>query len=285
MPHTALIDRIRAVSRPRHRPDDSAYQSLYLADALGLARETGLSLADIERQALSMDVLPERYSRNQKILSCSDQLKLLNSHVVIVGLGGLGGTVAEILARLGVGRLTLVDGDVFDESNLNRQLHSSCSNLGRSKAAVTAVRVNDINPAIAVHPVSDFLTTANGRQILGQAMLGVDCLDNIPDRFLLEEACRSAGIPLVSAAIAGTSGQAAVILPDGPGLERIYGPKDKVLRRGIEATVGTLPYTAMFIATIQCSEIAGLLLGRQTTLSGKLLLAQLDECDMTIVSW
>jgi molybdopterin/thiamine biosynthesis adenylyltransferase len=276
---------IRAVTRQRSRPDGSAYSAIFLADALRLAEEAETSLADIERTALAMGVLPERYSRNQTTLSCADQLRLLNSNVVVVGLGGLGGTVTEILARLGIGQLTLVDGDVFDESNLNRQLLSSYKHLGQSKAMVAARRVNEINPAVAVRAVPDFLTRSNGREILGEAMVAVDCLDSIPDRFLLEEICKKTGIPMVSGAVAGTSGQAAVIYPDCPGLERIYGRNDQRQRRGIEKIVGTLPYSAMLIATIECVEVTALLLGRTASLADKLLFAELDGYEMTIVNF
>mgnify|MGYP001321758302 CR=1 FL=1 len=284
MTDPALENRILAITRQRKRPDDTGYSAILLDDAMRLAQEATISLADVERTALAMNVLPERYSRNQKTLDCDDQLRLLNGHVAVVGLGGLGGVVTEILARLGVGRLTLVDGDVFDESNLNRQMLSSLKHLGQPKSTVAAARVNDINPAVEVRTVTDFLTATNGREILDDAIIGVDCLDNIPDRFLLEEACRGARIPMVSGAIAGTSGQVIVIYPETPGLERIYDQKDKTFRQGIEAALGTLPFTAMFIATIQCAEIAALLLGRPATLSDKMLFVQLDEYEMSIIS-
>ncbi|MGW8194602.1 MAG: HesA/MoeB/ThiF family protein, partial [Desulforhopalus sp.] len=158
-----------------------------------------------------------------KTLTNLDQLRLLHSHVVIVGLGGLGGTVTEILARVGVGRLTLVDGDNFDESNLNRQLLSKIDSLGLSKAKAAEKRVAEVNPAVEVTVVDQFFNKDNSLEILFGASLAVDCLDTIPDRFVLEDGCRREGIPLVSAAIGGTSGQAVITFPGDPGLRSVYG--------------------------------------------------------------
>ncbi len=156
-----LADLLQTFAKIRLRPDKSSYTSLLLADAWAIGKQTGLSLRQVENAALTAGILPERYSRNQKSLSCADQLRLLQSHVAIIGLGGLGGTVTEILARLGVGGLTLVDGDVFDESNLNRQLLSSPTRLGEKKASAAATRVRNINPAVEIRAIGDFFTADN----------------------------------------------------------------------------------------------------------------------------
>ncbi len=277
MENRHLTDLLHTFAKEKCRPDHSSYASLLLADAYAITEETGLSLRQVECAALSEEILPERYSRNQKSLSCADQLRLLQSHVAIIGLGGLGGAVTEILARLGVGGLTLVDGDVFDESNLNRQLLSSPARIGAKKSLVAGARVLEINPAVEARTIAEFFTAANGAALLTGVQLAVDCLDNIPARFMLEDACRKAGIPMVSAAIAGASGQATAIFPSDPGLKLIYGAPEKAPQKGLEASLGTLPFAALYMAAVECAEITTLLLGRPPELRNRLFLAEVDD--------
>lgn len=271
------LELIKQFSTDKVRPDNSHYRALLLKDAQRIAKIAGNSLFEVEKTCLSNNIVPERFSRNQKSLSTSDQLKLHLASVVVVGLGGLGSTVIEILARIGVGRLTLVDGDEFDESNLNRQLLSSPLNLGHPKATVADKRVRELNPAIRTKPVNEYLTPENSSSLLADATLAIDCLDSISDRFVLEQGCNSAGIPLVTAALAGTSGQATVIYPGDAHLEAIYGKRDKVPERGVEASLGTLPFTAVHMASIECAEAINLLLGKESTLRNKLFFT--DICD------
>lgn len=277
MDNGQLAELVHSLGRRRQRPDQSSYTGLLLTDARTIAIKTGMSLREVEDTALAEGILPERYSRNQKYMSCPDQLRLLRAHVAIIGLGGLGGTVTEILARLGVGALTLVDGDVFDESNLNRQLLSSPGRLGQKKAPAAGERVREINPAVAVRVIEEFLTADNALAILAGIELAVDCLDTIAARFVLEEGCRLAAIPLVSAAIAGTSGQATTIFPGDPGLRLIYGRSADAPTKGVEAALGTLPFAAVYMAAVQCAEISTILLGKPPELRHRLLLAEI--CD------
>lgn len=279
-----LGELLREKVRTKERPDGSTYPALFLADAIALAAETALALGEVERIALAAGVVPERYSRNQKALSCAEQLLLLQARVAIIGLGGLGGAVVEMLSRLGIGHLTLVDGDVFDESNLNRQLLSSPKLLGCKKAEVAAARVAEINAAVTTRVITQFLGAANGGDILQHVDLAIDCLDNIPSRFILETACRQATIPLVSAAIAGWSGQATVIFPGDAGLRQFYGPAEQAPRKGIEAALGTLPFAAVHLATVQCAEAATILLGRTSPLRHSLLLSDLSDHQSEVVA-
>ncbi|NNK56468.1 MAG: HesA/MoeB/ThiF family protein, partial [Desulfofustis sp.] len=136
-----LTSRVVEAATEKERPDGSSYPSLSFADQRDLAESYGPDHKTIQLAALRQGIVPEVYARNQKRLSCADQIKLLQSHVAVIGLGGLGGTVTEILARIGIGTLTLVDGDRFDDSNLNRQLLSSTEVLGKPKASVAEARV------------------------------------------------------------------------------------------------------------------------------------------------
>ena len=272
-----LLDLLQSFAQQRTRPDKSTYMAILLADALKITEEADLSLMAVECAALEAEILPERYCRNQKSLSNADQLRLLRSQVAIIGLGGLGGTVTEILARIGIGHMTLVDGDSFDESNLNRQLLSSPANLGKSKAEIAKLRVMEINPAIKVHAVPEFFRAENGQAILHGAQLAIDCLDTITDRFILEADCKKASIPLISAAIGGSSGQATVIFPEDPGLKDIYGPSGSAPKKGIEAAAGTLPFAAVYMAAVECSEATSFLLGKPPELRNKLFLAETSD--------
>lgn len=278
-----LEELLRARCRAAARPDGSSYQAISLADSVAIAAETGLSQGEIERAALAAGIVPERYARNQASLSCAEQLRLLEARVAIIGLGGLGGAVVEILARLGVGHLTLVDGDVFDDSNLNRQLLSSPKLLGCKKAEAAARRVSEINGAVTTRVATDFLTDENRDEMVRGVDLAIDCLDNIPSRFALEGGCREAGIPLITAAIAGWSGQATTIFPGDAGLRLLYGQPEQAPRKGIEATIGTLPFAAMHLATVQCAEATAILLGRPPALRRRLLLADLADQQQELV--
>lgn len=267
------------------RPDGSGYKALFYQDELQIALRTGHPQRQVQIAALAAGIVPERYARNQRSISFEEQIRLLNTHVAIIGLGGLGGAVTEILARIGIGMLTLVDGDHFEDSNLNRQLLSSTDMLGKMKAEVAARRVASINPAVETRTFTEFFTENNRAEILTGVDIGVDCLDTIPARFLLEDGCRTTGIPLVSAAIGGTSGQATVILPGDPGLQLIYGDPAKAPRKGVEATLGTLPFAATAMAAIECAEIVALAAGRPARLRHKLLLADFNYHSLEMIAF
>ncbi|MBM9603561.1 HesA/MoeB/ThiF family protein [Desulfopila inferna] len=271
-------------ARQQRRPDGTAYLSLPHRDEISIASLTGASLRKVQISALLNDVIPERYCRNQRSLTSAEQILLLRSHVAVIGQGGLGGTVTEILARLGIGSLTLVDGDVFEESNLNRQLLATVDTLGLKKAETGGQRVRAINPAVEVEVVNEFLTKKNGSAILAGAHLAVDCLDSIPSRFILEEACRESDIALVSAAIAGAAGQAMVIFPGETGLRQIYGDPDSTPQKGIETRLGTLPYAAIFMAAVECAEVVSLLCRQNSSLRSSLLIANIDDKTMETIS-
>ena len=258
-------------------PDGVPFRGISVADVLDLARAHAVGGREIEAAALESGIVPERYARNMRSFSTADQAALLGAHAAVIGLGGLGGTVTEILARLGVGRLTLVDGDRFEDSNLNRQLLSSIPDLGRPKAEAARLRVERINPSVEVAARADFLTPANAVDCIGSCGVVVDCLDNLPARFWVEDACRTAGVPLVSAAVAGASGHLTTVFPGDRGLRLIYGDPQKAPPKGAETALGTLPHCVVFMASLECAEVVKVLLNRGRLLRDRLLLADLTE--------
>ena len=202
----------------------------------------------------------ERYLRNHNAISEGEQAILATKRVLVVGCGGLGGMVIECLARIGVGRLRGVDGDVFEESNLNRQLLSSTMNLGRPKTLAAKQRVMAVNPLVEVDAVQADLGAENAMELLAGCDVAVDCLDNIPARLVLQQAAKVAGVPLVHGAVAGWLGRICVIQP-GEGLLNLLYP-DGGEAQGEEQQMGTLSFTAALIASWQAAETVKLLLGK-----------------------
>ena len=222
-----------------------------------------------------MTVGAERYDRNFNTLSRDDQSRLARSHVAILGLGGLGGGVCEMLARTGVGNLTLIDGDVFDPTNLNRQLMSREDLVGKPKARAAADRVRRINSEVRVFPKGVYGDAESLPGLIRDADLVVDCLDTIDARFQLQDAARTSGIPVVSGAIAGVSGQVTVFFPEDKGYELIYGPRDAGVKRGIETRTGNISYCALTVAALQASECIKALLNRGDIRRNRLLILDL----------
>lgn len=276
---------LREYAQKRTKADGTQYFSLFHNDAVTIADTSKKLLREIEIAALENDIIPERYCRNQQSLNNRDQIRLLKSHVAVIGQGGLGGTVTEILARIGIGRLTLVDADLFEESNLNRQLLSTVDALGTSKVEAGKKRVQSINPAIEVTAITSYLNSINGVNILSECELAVDCLDSIPSRFDLEEACQYLKIPLVSAAIAGSTGQAMVVFPGDDGLRLVYGEAQKAAEKGVETRLGTLPYTAVLMAAVECAEVVEIICKQSSSLQNNMLLVDIKNKNMEKITF
>ena len=182
----------------------------------------------------------------------------------MVGAGGLGGNVILLLARVGVGHIVVVDYDRFDETNLNRQALSNGQTLGRSKAEVAVAVVSRINPGVKVTPRQIRIDPLNARDGLDGVDVIVDALDNISDRFTIEDASKSMGIPLVHGALAGLEGQLMTVFPDDPGLKRLYGSRgtDGDRSKSPEAILGVPALMPSFIATLQAMEVLKIILKR-----------------------
>lgn len=219
--------------------------------------------------------LKARYDRNFNTLSLEEQKKLGTSNVIVIGLGGLGGSVCEMLARVGIGHLTLIDGDVFEASNLNRQLLSEERLIGFPKAQAAKNRVNAINSEVKVRYFIEYVDESNMYERIKDADVVMDCLDSIDTRFKLQKAAQKASIPIVSGAIAGVAGQVTTIFPDDKGYELIYGKKGRKQSKGVETRTGNIAYCAFFVAALQSSECLKVLLDRGDILRNKLLIAEL----------
>lgn len=280
----ALETRLDALARNGSLGDGTPCRTIAVGQVRRLAEQTGLSGRQVEIEALRQDIFPLRYLRNMKTLNAADQIRLLESVVGIVGLGGLGGLVTETLARMGVGRLHLVDGDGFEDHNLNRQLFSAIDNLGMPKAEAALERIRAINPGVHITASATFLEPENADALLGGCHLVVDCLDTILSRFTLQESAKRVGIPMVSAAVAGVSGHVTTIFPTDPGLETIYGPREQLTAtKGAEAQLGNLAPIVNLIASLECAEILKVLLAKGQTLKNRLLVVDLADYTIEIL--
>lgn len=245
-------------------------RTLSLEHLDALAVSCGLTRLDAEMAVLERGIMPRRYLRNYGLVGLDGQLSLLHSLVAVIGLGGLGGYIVEGLARMGVGRLVLVDGDVFCDHNLNRQLFSEEKNMGRSKAEVAAERVAEINGAVQVTTWAVYAGRDNLGEILCDVDVVVDALDRLPTRLVLQDAAAAAGVPLVHGAIAGGMGQVMTILPGDVGLDALY-DRDHVPERGAEASLGSPAASPMLVGAWQVHEVVKLLTGRGQLLRGRML--------------
>ena len=171
---------------------------------------------------MASEKIEKRYSRNLEALSLQDMEILQSKKVCVVGCGGLGGHIIEALARVGVLHLTVVDCDVFDESNLNRQLFCTEDTIGKSKTESVKRRIAQVNSSTHVDTVNARLEEGNALEIIAKHDVVMDALDSISARLVLAEACKQAGIPLVHGAIAGWQGQVATVFPGDVTLNMLY---------------------------------------------------------------
>ena len=255
------------------------FQTLSLEKSVLLARQFNVSRLEIECATLEVGACPARYVRNMGTLGVEGQLRLLKSHVGVVGCGGLGGYVAEMLARVGIGHLRLIDGDVFSETNLNRQLMSAEHVLGQPKVQVASQRIGQVNGAVSVIAIPDFLDENNAKQWLAGCDLVMDALDNNATRRIAAHACRHLGIPFIHGAIGGFWGQVAVYYPENvtPWEHEDYPNKGK------ETELGTPPFTPSMVASFQVCEAVKLITKKESQLKEKLAWIDLERVDVQTV--
>ncbi len=255
---------------------------LSVAETQSLAHEAGCTVTEVELAALEMHILPERYRRNLGTVGWEGQARLLRSTVAIVGAGGLGGWIIEGLARMGVGHLIIIDGDTFQENNLNRQLGCTESVLGRPKATCLAERVAQVNGAVRTTAHIAWLTAENAAQLLAGAQVIVDALDTLPARLMLEQVAMGLGLPLVHGAIGGYTGQVMTILPGDPGLRAFYG-EGPLPERGVETQLGNPAATPMMIAAWELQEVIKLLTNRGELLRKRVLIMDAEFGEVTLI--
>jgi molybdopterin/thiamine biosynthesis adenylyltransferase/rhodanese-related sulfurtransferase len=229
------------------------------------------------------DAQRERYSRHILLPEVGEagQARLLQSRVLLLGAGGLGSPAAMYLAAAGVGTLGLVDADVVDASNLQRQIVHGTSRVGTPKVESAAKTIAELNPDVKVVPHRERLTSANVERLFADYEVIVDGTDNFPTRYLVNDASVWMGKPVVHGSIFRFDGQATTFVPE-----------KAAKRLGVEASpcyrclypepppphlapscqeAGVLGILCGIIGTLQATEAIKILLGRGTTLAGRLL--------------
>ena len=272
-----IIQQIAESVEMYNDPDGKKRPAISLEAVKSIAQGQRIAVRDVEIAALKRGITPWRYLRNTGTIGLDGQIKLLQSTVAVVGAGGLGGTIVELLTRQGIGHVIIIDDDRFAEQNLNRQLMSTEKNLGKYKAAVAAKRVRDINSAVTVTAFVEKLTEENAHRLLKNANVVADGLDNLPSRFVVENACRDLGIPYVYGTIAGFSGQLMTIFPGDAGLSCIYGSSGSFPEHGIEMRIGNPSATPTIIAACQVQEIVKIITGIGKPIRNHLLILDTIE--------
>lgn len=249
--------------------------------AFGLADKYNKSIHDIYSIAFTKKIIPYRYIRNLQSFTIEDQIRLWESCVSIVGAGGLGGHVILLLARLGIGNLIIVDHDVFDETNLNRQVLSNNDVLGKSKALVAKETVKSINPGVYVSAHQTKISKQNAGTILKTSNVIVDALDNISDRFIIEDAAKKIKIPLVHGAVAGFEGQIMTVFPNDAGMEDLYGKRDKSepSEKKPVTILGIPAVTPAIIASYQAIEVVKIILKKENLFRNTMVYMDLERCE------
>lgn len=270
--------RIAESAESQAAPDGKTCLVISLKTTASISRSQRVATKEVEIAALKQGVIPSRYLRNIGTIGPDGQIKLLQSTVAVVGAGGLGGTVIELLARQGIGHLVIIDNDRFTEQNLNRQIMSTEGNLGEYKVTVAARRVRKVNSATTVTTVRERLTGDNAEKLLGSARVVVDGLDNLSSRLVVEQACRRLAIPYIHASIGGFSGQLMTIFPGDVGLSSLYGSaSDTVPEQGVEIRIGNPPGTAAMVAALQVQEVVKIVTGVGEPIRNQILFVDTRE--------
>lgn len=224
-----------------------------------------------------------RYSRHILLdeVGVEGQQKLLASHALVIGAGGLGSPVALYLGTAGVGRITLVDHDAVDLTNLQRQIAHNLERVGRPKAESARDAVAAINPDVLVRPLVLKVDAQELDELVPTADVVVDCTDNFATRHMINAACVRHGKPLVSGAAIRFDGQVSVF--DARGQAPCYAcvfPPDQDLEEARCATMGVFAPLVGIIGAMQASEALRLLAGVGTSLAGRL-----QMLDGRIMEW
>ena len=228
-----------------------------------------------------------RYSRHILLddIGVEGQEKLLAAHALVIGAGGLGSPVALYLASAGVGRITLVDDDTVDLTNLQRQIAHTEARVGQPKVASARAAIAAINPDVQVRTVAHRADEALLRPLVAEADVVLDCTDNFATRQALNRACVAARKPLVAGAAIGFDGQVSVYdlrRDDSPCYARVF-PATQTVEEVRCATMGVFAPLVGLIGTVQAAEALKLLCGIGKPLVGRLLMLDSRRMEWTEV--
>ncbi|MFS2005935.1 HesA/MoeB/ThiF family protein [Duganella sp. CT11-25] len=217
-----------------------------------------------------------RYSRHILLdeIGIEGQQKLLAAHALVIGAGGLGSPAAMYLASAGVGRITLVDNDTVDLTNLQRQIAHTTERVGQSKAASARITLQQINPEITVTALNERVDDARLAELVSDADVVLDCTDNFATRHAVNRACVAARKPLVSGAVIRFDGQVSVFDPRGgelPCYSCLF-PQDQRFEDVACSTMGVFAPLVGVVGAMQAAEALKLLMGVGASLAGRLMM-------------
>jgi molybdopterin/thiamine biosynthesis adenylyltransferase len=228
-----------------------------------------------------------RYSRHILLdeIGIEGQEKLLAAHAVIIGAGGLGSPVALYLASAGVGKISLVDNDEVDLTNLQRQILHSTASVGQPKAESGKQTLHDMNPTIDVVALVARADAEQLKTLASSADVVLDCTDNFKTRHAINQACVAAGVPLVSGAAIRMDGQVAVFdtrQAEAPCYACLF-PPDQQFEEVQCSVMGVFAPLVGIIGTIQAAEALKLIMGVGTSLSQRLLMLDARTMEWTSI--
>jgi len=229
-----------------------------------------------------------RYSRHILLdeIGIEGQEKLLAAHAVIIGAGGLGSPVALYLASAGVGKITLVDNDEVDLTNLQRQILHSTASVGQPKAESGKQTLHDMNPTIDVVALVARADAEQLKVLASSADVVLDCTDNFKTRHAINQACVAAGVPLVSGAAIRMDGQVAVFdsrQSEAPCYACLFPPNQQF--EEVQCSVmGVFAPLVGIIGTIQAAEALKLIMGVGSSLSQRLLMLDARTMEWTSIN-
>jgi molybdopterin/thiamine biosynthesis adenylyltransferase len=217
-----------------------------------------------------------RYSRHILLdeIGIEGQRKLLGAHALVIGAGGLGSPVALYLGTAGVGRITVVDHDTVDLTNLQRQIAHNLARVGTPKATSAQASIAAINPDVQVTPLVERADAQRLDTLVADADVVLDCSDNFRTRHAVNAACVKHGKPLVSGAAIGFDGQISVYdtrQPDAPCYACVF-PPEATFEETLCSTMGVFAPLVGIIGTMQAAEALKLLAGIGSSLAGRLLM-------------
>ena len=209
----------------------------------------------------------DRYKRQMMLFGEEGQERLKKAHIFIAGAGGLGSPVSIYLAVAGVGTITIVDMDVVDQTNLNRQILHFDRDIGKKKTASAEEKLQALNPDIKINAIDVRIEESNAVKLIGKADGIVDAMDNYPTRYLLNDVAIAKEIPFFHGGIRGFYGQVTTIIPGKtPCLKCIF---PKAPPKEVFPVVGVTPG---IIGTIQANEVIKYLLGSGELLTNRLFI-------------
>ena len=228
-----------------------------------------------------------RYSRHILLdeIGIEGQEKLLAAHALVIGAGGLGSPVALYLASAGIGRITLVDDDTVDLTNLQRQVLHTTSRVGQPKAESGKTAIAEINPGVEVIALRERADDARLAELVASATVVLDCTDNFRTRHAINRACVNAKVPLVSGAAIRMDGQISVFDPRS-GDTACYAclfPPDQQFEEVQCSTMGVFAPLVGIIGTMQAAEALKLVAGIGESLANRLLLLDARNMEWTSI--